>query len=94
MKTRKEQLSDRAFRYAYGVVRGNVFADDPHSTAQAYAWQDGYRAAMRDVRKVVKEASAEVPDRHAPTLAKAVELVKQRNTHVAIMVRRWLRPLR
>lgn len=83
--TRKEKLVHRA--HQYGRLRY-------YSAASAHGFQDGYRAAMRDMRKVVKAAEAEVPVVREPTLALAVAQVKQRNTHVAIMVRRFLRPLR
>lgn len=43
-QTRKEQLRDRAIRYAN--------ARDPmHYRDESQCWRDGYRAALKDVRR-------------------------------------------
>jgi hypothetical protein len=43
--TRKDALRDRANRYAHGQTLA-----DP-----GFCWEEGYRAALKDVRKALKQ---------------------------------------
>lgn len=89
--SRKQQLSDRSFRYAYGVTRDEVRCDDPHATRSAYAWQDGYRAAMRDLRKIVRHTEAELDTGFTSDPFRRMQI---RYASIAVLVKKFLRPLR
>lgn len=52
-KNRKMKLGDRAWKYAR--ARFEAGSIQTHTEARAYAFQDGYRAAMRDLRKAIKD---------------------------------------
>lgn len=49
--TRKEQLRRRMFAYA----EARKFDHPDRVSAVAFAWEDGYRAAMRDARKAISD---------------------------------------
>ena len=80
--SRKKELSQRSFAYA------QLRADSENSTIvnlRAYAFQDGYRTAMRDMRKAVKF----IPDDYSPGMT-----VEDRRIRFCCRVQRFLRPLR
>lgn len=86
--SRKEKLEVRANNYAR--CHPTYEAD---AVVQAYL--DGYRAAMRDLRKVMRETAKDVPQ-PAPnaTFNKYVENVRRRKAVQGVAVQHWLRPLR
>ena len=49
--TRKEKLHQRAFKYA--GARWIYDGDTPRRELSAYGYLEGYRAAMRDMRKAL-----------------------------------------
>lgn len=57
---RKAALRDRALAYAEGRVRRAEGRDSPVNLV-SYAFEDGYRAAMSDLRAVIAEQSDELP---------------------------------
>lgn len=88
--TRKETLIDRAARVSARLrERGHPW-DNAHDGFVA-----GYKAAMRDMCKVVRDANKD-----AITMWQALEpenpftRVKRRNNFIRIAVQRFLRPLR
>lgn len=80
-RTRKAELNDRAYRYAYGTTRDRLHGDDPEGIVAVAAWEEGYRAAMRDARKIRAEAGA--PGVRSDALF-----------DYAVAMREWLRPIR
>lgn len=84
MSNRKQKLQDRARRYATLRETGQHGYE---------GYQEGYRAAMRDLRKLVRAVNVEVPASDG-SFRRSIEVVRQRHVHTSVMVRRWLRPLR
>lgn len=78
--SRKEQLTARAHRYA-DAYSGYRFTWENG----AYGFEDGYRAAMRDLRKLTKFND----DDYDPAVTAA-----DRRLRFVLRVKNWLRPLR
>ena len=89
-KQRKKMLTLRAAQYAE-ANRGNT--PSPRS-AVARAYEDGYRAAMSDLRKVLKKVAAENPLSMAPSPAEVLSRNRELNRKTRTQVCEWLRPLR
>lgn len=81
--TRKQNLTDRAYAYAYGCKRSELYSDDPTSESMRQAWEDGYRAAMRDVRKFKADADLYINEHPYDRLSRLY-------TNIA----NWIKPLR
>lgn len=85
---RKVKLQRRASAYATGGVhRGDKTNGEYGALAEGF--ESGYRAAMRDMRKIVAECVKE----SAP-VANAIDRVRHRNHCVRVRVQQFLRPLR
>lgn len=88
---RKQKLIDRSYAYSVANTLNDVIA----RFWAANGFRDGYKAAMRDMRKVVNAATAEVPDDPSrPLFQHAVERARARHIHMSIAVRQFLKPLR
>lgn len=85
-KRRKEALHRRADTYAHGINRYRELAE---AIRVAQAFEDGYRAAMRDMRKVVKQCYADNAWQDDPVVR-----IRSRNHWVRVRVQQFLRPLR
>lgn len=86
-QTRKEQFRTRKF--AYGDTKALLYAQDnpqlPRSSQLAIAFEDGYKAAMRDLRKMVAEVDAQAFSTGTP----------QARAHwITYKIRRFLLPIR
>lgn len=82
-QTRKKALYARATRWADHVNLSAAYVG-------ADGFEAGYRAAMRDLRKLVREVEREV----ATTTVDPFRRVAHRNAAVRVYVQRFLRPLR
>lgn len=86
-QSRKEKLRQRGF--AYELTHR---ADAGHYDALVYyAWQDAYRAAMKDMRKLVAECQKELNATYPNDPAKRIAM---KNHCVRVRVQRFLRPIR
>lgn len=94
MKSRKQQLTDRSFTYAYGTTRDRLCGDSAEGNLKAGAWKDGYKAAMRDVRKIVADCYKEAAETFGPNPPNPVKRIQHRNHCVRVRVERFLRPIR
>ena len=83
-KSRKQELINRAVRYTKQWNRG----EDGKAIAAA-SYLDGYKAAMRDLRKMVRECYADAAVHTDPE-----KRIKMRNHCVRVRLERFLRPLR
>lgn len=79
--TRKEALRARALRRA---LITDTFGTDPLTLH----FEAGYKAAMRDVRKILKECENEATGRDA------LDRIRREAICVRVKVRRFVRPLR
>lgn len=84
---RKQQLSNRANRYAYAHEQSRM--GQYEATVQAFS--DGYRAAMRDMRKIVRECETE--NMWHP-VHEAVKRMAYISNCVRVRTKQFLRPLR
>lgn len=81
MRNRKWELLDRALRYGRALTGCSPDLSDIERTA--WGFEHGYKAAMRDLRKVISEAAARHP------LA-----TNKRHTVIVARVKHFLRPMR
>lgn len=86
-QTRKEQLRDRA--HAYALAREQDSTGKFTATMSAYG--DGYRAAMKDMRKLVAECQKELNATYPNDPAKRIAM---KNHCVRVRVQRFLGPIR
>lgn len=82
--SRKEKLETRANQYGKGAV-----AFGPEWAHFATGFEDGYRAAMRDMRKLIADCYKD-----AAPIKDPMARIKHRNHCARVRVERFLRPLR
>lgn len=86
--TRKESLEYRAHCYSQRFDESTACFGQRNG---ALGFSDGYRAAMRDMRKVVRQCSEE--NKWHP-VHQAVQRLQHINHCVRVRVQQFLRPLR
>lgn len=86
-KNRKTKLNDRS--YAYSVA--NTLNDPTARERAAQGFRDGYKAAMRDMRKLIKECYADAISTHPDNPGKRIA---HRNHCARVRTEQFLRPLR
>lgn len=85
-RLRKQKLSDRSYVYA----AANSHTLDT-GVAAAQGFRDGYKAAMRDMRKLIKECYADAIATHPDNPGKRIA---HRNHCARVRTEQFLKPLR
>lgn len=86
--TRKRTLWSRASAYH------DAHQNDSPATAETYAFIAGYKAAMRDLRKILSTVNGDHPMPADESVTRAAQVQRIRIFAIAARTRRFLRPIR